>query len=70
MGRRERPGLAALMDVAQTRDAPTAMTCGFGLGPRLNAGGRISESDLGLRLLLCEDQIRSMRACWPNGSMR
>jgi single-stranded-DNA-specific exonuclease len=57
MARRARPGLAALMDVAQTREGPTAMTCGFGLGPRINAGGRISESDLGLRLLLCEDPV-------------
>jgi single-stranded-DNA-specific exonuclease len=59
MGRRERPGLAALMDVAKTRDLPTAMTCGFGLGPRLNAGGRISEADLGLRLLLCDDPVEA-----------
>jgi single-stranded-DNA-specific exonuclease len=57
MGRRDRPGMAALMDVAQTRDAPTAMHCGFGLGPRINAGGRISEADLGLRLLLCDDAL-------------
>ena len=57
MARRARPGLAALMDVAQTRDAPSAMTCGYGLGPRINAGGRISEADLGLRLLLCEDAL-------------
>ena len=57
MGRRARPGMAALMDVAQTRDAPTAMHCGYGLGPRINAGGRISEADLGLRLLLCEDAL-------------
>ncbi len=57
MGRRARPGLAALMDVAQTRDAPSAMTCGYGLGPRINAGGRISEADLGLRLLLSGDPL-------------
>ena len=57
MARRARPGLAALMDVALTRDAPSASTCGFGLGPRINAGGRISEADLGLRLLLCDDPL-------------
>ena len=57
MARRARPGIAALIDVAQTRDLPTAMTCGFGLGPRINAGGRISEADLGLRLLLSDDPL-------------
>ena len=57
MARRGRPGLAALMDVAHTRDAPSAMTCGYGLGPRINAGGRISEADLGLRLLLSDDAL-------------
>ena len=61
MGRRARPGLAALLDVCQAGSqasvVPTAMTCGFGLGPRINAGGRIGEADLGLRLLLCEDPL-------------
>ncbi len=55
MARRARPGIAALLDVAQTRDLPSVMTCGFGIGPRINAGGRISEADLGLRLLLADD---------------
>ena len=55
MARRARPGVAALLDVAQARDRPTAGTCGFALGPRINAAGRIAEADLGLRLLLCED---------------
>jgi single-stranded-DNA-specific exonuclease len=59
LGRRARPGLAALLDVAGVRDAPTAMTLGYALGPRINAAGRISESDLGLRLLLADDPVEA-----------
>ena len=60
MARRARPGIAALLDVAQSRDRPTAGTCGFALGPRINAAGRIAEADLGLRLLLCEDPVEAV----------
>ena len=55
MERRQRPGIAALLEVAQAKRRLTATICGFGLGPRINAAGRISDSLLGLRLLLCED---------------
>jgi single-stranded-DNA-specific exonuclease len=55
MGRRARLGIAALLEVAMSRGTPDAFTCGFALGPRINAGGRISEADLGLRLLLSQD---------------
>lgn len=59
MARRGRPGIAALLDVTGARDAPTAHTLGFLLGPRINASGRIAEPDLGLRLLLCEDPVEA-----------
>jgi single-stranded-DNA-specific exonuclease len=59
MARRARPGVAALLDVAQSRERPTAGTCGYALGPRINAAGRISEADLGLRLLLCDDPVEA-----------
>ncbi len=55
MARLERPGIAALAEVTQLREAPSAFTCGYVFGPRINAAGRISEADLGLRLLLAED---------------
>ena len=60
MARRSRPGIAALLDVTQARDRLNAATCGYALGPRINAGGRISEADLGLRLLLSEDRIEAL----------
>ena len=60
MGRRARPGVAALLEVTQARDKLTAFTCGFALGPRINAAGRINEADLGLRLLLCEDRAEAL----------
>jgi len=55
MARRNRPGIAALLEVAGVKEAPTAFSCGFALGPRINAAGRISECDIGLRLLLAQD---------------
>ncbi|WP_037266054.1 single-stranded-DNA-specific exonuclease RecJ [Roseivivax halodurans] len=51
MARRERPGLVALSDVARLDSAPSAHHLGFVLGPRINAGGRIGQADLGARLL-------------------
>ncbi|MFM2148956.1 MAG: hypothetical protein RLZZ187_1262 [Pseudomonadota bacterium] len=59
MARRERAGLAALLEVAQAKDAPSAFTLGFLLGPRINASGRIHESDLGLRLLIEDDPVEA-----------
>ena len=59
MARRDRAGIAALLEVAQAKDAPSAHTLGFLLGPRINASGRIHESDLGLRLLVEDDPVEA-----------
>jgi single-stranded-DNA-specific exonuclease len=61
MARRARPGIAALLEVAALNEAPTAMNCAFALGPRINASGRIAESDMGLRLLLAEDAAEAAK---------
>ncbi len=55
LARRERIGMAALMDVSRLKRAPIASDLGFALGPRINAGGRIGESTLGVRLLTTRD---------------
>jgi len=51
MGKRLRPGLVALADVARINTAPSSYHLGYVLGPRVNAGGRIGKADLGARLL-------------------
>ncbi len=55
LARRQRPGLAALADVAGLRAPPTSRDLGFALGPRINAGGRVGKADLGQRLLTTAD---------------
>ena len=55
LARRERIGMAALMDASRLTRAPQASDLGFALGPRINAGGRIGESTLGVRLLTTSD---------------
>jgi single-stranded-DNA-specific exonuclease len=61
MARRERPGLAALADVARIDRAPVPFHLGFVLGPRVNAGGRIGRADLGARLLATDDPAEAAR---------
>ncbi|HYB10785.1 MAG TPA: single-stranded-DNA-specific exonuclease RecJ [Alphaproteobacteria bacterium] len=56
MARRANPGLTALADVARIDERPNAYHLGFLLGPRVNAGGRVGEADLGARLLTTPDQ--------------
>lgn len=55
MARRDRPGLVALADQARLNTAPSSYHLGFVFGPRINAGGRIGQADLGARLLACDD---------------
>ena len=54
-------GLTALCDVAQIAKAPDAYHLGFVLGPRINAGGRVGQADLGTRLLSTHDPAEAAR---------
>ncbi|MBX7531298.1 single-stranded-DNA-specific exonuclease RecJ [Qipengyuania sp. 1XM1-15A] len=55
MGRRDNIGMSALIDASRLKRAPICSDLGFALGPRINAGGRVGESTLGVRLLTTED---------------
>ena len=47
--------MSALIDASRLNRPPTCSDLGFALGPRINAGGRVGESTLGVRLLTTED---------------
>lgn len=55
MARRGNLGLAALADVAGVKERPDSYTLGYVLGPRVNAGGRVGEAELGTRLMSTGD---------------
>ncbi len=62
MANRRNVGIAALITASRLTRAPTCTDLGFALGPRINAGGRVGKSDLGVRLLTTDDpeQARSI----------
>lgn len=49
-----RPGLKAILDAAGV-SRPTTMTCGFVIGPRINAAGRLNTARTAFELLTTED---------------
>ncbi len=59
MSRRRRPGLAALLDIAGADGPPRPYHLGFLVGPRINAGGRICDAALGVKLLMSRDELEA-----------
>jgi single-stranded-DNA-specific exonuclease len=64
MAGRQNLGLAALAEAARLVKAPNCRDLGFALGPRINAGGRVGQADLGVRLLTtdCPEEARTLAA--------
>ena len=56
MGLRQNLGLRTLMDVAGIKN-PSVYAVGFGLGPRLNAAGRLDSAAPALELLLTDNPL-------------
>jgi single-stranded-DNA-specific exonuclease len=55
LGKGANAGFAALRKVSAIESAPSAYHLGFMYGPRVNAGGRVGQADLGIRILSTED---------------
>ncbi len=55
MARKNNPGLRSLCEVARVTGDPNAYHAGFVIGPRINAGSRVHQADLGARLLCTDD---------------
>ncbi|MBI4030109.1 MAG: single-stranded-DNA-specific exonuclease RecJ [Proteobacteria bacterium] len=64
MAKTANPGLRALLDVSKVSGAPTPYTLGFALGPRINAGSRVHQADLGARLLSTDDPEEAKNIAW------
>ncbi|QBY03597.1 single-stranded-DNA-specific exonuclease RecJ [Thalassotalea sp. HSM 43] len=55
-----RPGIEALIEVAgKNQQKLHASDFGFGLGPRLNAAGRLDDMSLGIKCLLADDMYQA-----------
>jgi single-stranded-DNA-specific exonuclease len=59
MALRQNHGITALSDLASVSEPPTAFHAGYVFGPRVNAGGRVGEAELGWRLLSSEDPLEA-----------
>ena len=57
-------GLRALINVAGVKGAVTPFHAGFVLGPRINAGSRVHQSDLGAKLLATDDCEAAKNIAW------
>lgn len=64
LAQRQNIGLRSLMDVARIDHVPSAYTLGFMLGPRINAGGRLGKSSIGVQLLCAADREIAQSLSW------
>ncbi|MDX2112458.1 MAG: single-stranded-DNA-specific exonuclease RecJ [Alphaproteobacteria bacterium] len=56
MAAKQNIGIRTLLQTARADGQLAAYHCGFILGPRINAGGRVGKSDLGVRILTSESE--------------
>ncbi|ETZ04646.1 single-stranded-DNA-specific exonuclease RecJ [Holospora undulata] len=60
LGQRKNVGLTQLLDVSGIREEPNAIHLGYALGPRINAGGRVGNSTLGVQLIATDSVTKAL----------
>ncbi len=58
---RQNPGLSILSDIAGVNETISTYHLGFILGPRINAGGRVGQANLGSLLLTTDDKMEAQK---------
>lgn len=61
LGESSRPGIIALKEVAGLKDPLTITNIVFGIGPRINAAGRLEHAHRAVELLVCESMEKARK---------
>ncbi|AEI89205.1 MAG: single-stranded-DNA-specific exonuclease RecJ [Candidatus Midichloria mitochondrii] len=61
IAQRNNLGITTVLDIAKIKSTPKAHHLGYIVGPRINAGGRVDESSLGVSLLIAENSCESYK---------
>ncbi|WHQ46737.1 MAG: single-stranded-DNA-specific exonuclease RecJ [Candidatus Midichloria sp.] len=61
IAQRNNLGITTILNIAKIKSTPKAHHLGYIVGPRINAGGRVDESSLGVSLLIAENPCESYR---------
>ena len=59
MSKKNNIGIKALFEISGIEEFPKVFHAGFILGPRINAGGRVGESELGSKLLITNNEVEA-----------
>jgi single-stranded-DNA-specific exonuclease len=59
LSKTKRPGLKELMSVARIGPTVSSRDVGFGIGPRINAAGRVADAKLAYNLLVESDPVKA-----------
>ncbi len=58
---RQNLGLKILCDLAKLTHKPNVYSLGFVIGPKINAGGRVGNANLGSKLLTCQNEYEAQQ---------